>query len=63
LIVFRFRPARWRTNVGDPELLDDLDDGALDDRARDDRARDDRALGDRGHDDRADDDALTSGHP
>jgi amino acid transporter len=26
LIIFRFRPARWRTNVGEPELLEDLED-------------------------------------
>jgi amino acid transporter len=26
LIIFRFRPARWRTTVGEPELLEDLDD-------------------------------------
>jgi amino acid transporter len=27
LIVFQFRPARWRTVTGEPELLADLDDG------------------------------------
>jgi hypothetical protein len=26
LVIFRFRPARWRVTSGEADLLDDLDD-------------------------------------